>query len=126
MTALEPASAGVLVKSPADPPPIIESQRFRLARLAREAALTVPGVVGTDPGPLGLFVTVGGGQRLEGVICAATSTGSYDISLRLTCGMVPLLPLGDSVRAAVGAVAAAQRVSLERVTVHIADVAGGV
>lgn len=99
------------------------SERFRLARLAREAALRVPGVTGTDLGPMGLFVTVGGGERLEGVICAATRDGGYEVSLGLVCQLVPLLTLGEQVKAAVTRTANLAGIRLESVSVNVADLA---
>ena len=41
--------------------PFTVSPRLRLARLARDAALSVPGVVRMDAGPNGLFAVVSGG-----------------------------------------------------------------
>lgn len=126
MTALDLAAAPpACAVASTDAPPSV-SERFRLATLAREAALLVPGVVDTDSGPLGLFVSVGGGRRLEGVVCSATKSGGYDVSLRLTCRMVPLLPLGEQVRAAVQSAALAAGTQLERVTVHVGDIVGAV
>lgn len=100
----------------------IPSERFRLARLAREASLRVPGVVGTDTGPMGLFITVGGGQRLEGVVCVSAK-GGYEVSLRLVCALVPLPPLAEQVTAAVTASAAEAGLPLESVSLHVAAVA---
>jgi hypothetical protein len=102
----------------------VGSERFRLARLARETSLRVPGVVGTDTGPIGLFITVGGGERLEGVMCVATTGGGYEISLRLACALVPLPQLAEQVKAAVAATAADAGIPLESVSVHVAAVAG--
>ena len=76
---------------------------MRLARLARDAALRVPGVIGTDAGPSGVVITEGAQQRLEGVLCVATKDGGYDVTLRLVCGLVPLLALGDAVEPPCGA-----------------------
>jgi hypothetical protein len=100
------------------------SERFRLARLAREAALRVPGVAGTDPGPMGLFVTVSGGERLEGVVCAATKAGGYEVTLRLVCEVVALPALGEQVKAAVKRMATAAGIALDGVDVHVAALAG--
>ena len=100
------------------------SERFRLARLARDAALRIPGVVGTDTGPIGMFITVGGGERLEGVICVATKNGGYEVTLRLICAVVPLPKLGEQVKAAVAATAAEAGIPLDSVSVHVAAVAG--
>ena len=112
------------MSQPVDIPPgfpiAVGSERFRLARLARDAALRVPGVVGTDPGPAGLFVTVDRGGRLEGVMCVATKSGGYEISLRLVCGLVPLLALGERVKTAVGRTATNAGIALESVGVHVA------
>ncbi len=104
-------------------PIAVGSERFRLARLARDAALQVPGVVGTDPGPAGLFVTVDRGERLEGVMCVATNSGGYEISLRLVCGLVPLLALGERVKTAVQRTATSAEIPLESVNVHVAVLA---
>jgi len=102
----------------------LASERFRLARLARGAALGVPGALGTDVGPAGLFITESGGERLEGVMCVATKSGGYDVSLRLVCALVPLLPLGERVRTAVESGAARAGIGLDSVSVHVAAVAG--
>jgi hypothetical protein len=99
------------------------SPRFRLARLARDTALRVPGVMRADAGPAGLFVTTGEGERLEGVTCVAASGGGYEVSLRLVCGMVPLLRLADQVRATVSSSAARAGIAVTSVTVHITDLA---
>lgn len=103
------------------PTPSIDSERVRLGRLARAAALGVPGVIRADPGPLGAFMTgAGGGERLEGVTCVVAASGGYEISLRLVCGLVPLLELGDGVRAAVGRAAAGAGLALDSVNVDVA------
>ena len=101
------------------------SERLRLARLARDAALSVSGVVATDPGPTGLVVTVAGGQRLEGVLCAATKDGGYDITLRLICRLVPLPALSEQVKAAVRRAADAAGLPVETVSVHVAELIDG-
>lgn len=93
------------------------SERVRLARLARDAALRIPGVAGTDGGPSGRFVTVGDGQRVAGVTCVACADG-YEVALRLVCELVPLAELGERVRAAVQRSAAG--LPLESVSVHVA------
>ena len=74
---------------------------MRLAQMAHDAALRVSGVIRTDVGPAGLFVSVGDGQRVEGVICTADRDGGYAISLRLVCALMPLQPIAEQVRAAV-------------------------
>jgi hypothetical protein len=104
-------------------PQSIGSARFRLARLARDAALLVPGVVGTDTGALGTFITVGGGERLEGVLCVATIDGGYEVTLRLICRMVPLPQLSEEVKAAVVRVAERARLCVSSVIVHVAGLA---
>ncbi len=112
----------------ADPEPGLPgaagSERFRLARLARDAALRVPGVIGTDIGPMGSFITAGGGERLEGVICAATRDGGYEVSLRLVCALVPLPALGELVKHAVTRSASLAGIPLDRVDVHVAALGG--
>jgi hypothetical protein len=98
------------------------SDRVRLTREAREAALRVPGVVGTDTGPTGLYLTTARGERFEGIICAATSDGGYDISMRLIADMVSLPDLSEQVTAAIGSTATRVGVPCRSVSVHFADV----
>ncbi|MEA2211107.1 MAG: hypothetical protein QOF83_1055 [Solirubrobacteraceae bacterium] len=98
------------------------TERVRLARLAREVALTVPGVVDLDSGPGGLHVTLDGGCRIEGVRCVATDTGAYEVSLRLICGLVALPTLGRAVRSRVAARAARDGLGVDSVLVHVAGV----
>jgi hypothetical protein len=108
---------------PAAEPWHAESDRVRLARAARQAALTVRGVRGVDAGPAGLFFTgAGDGERLDGVTCIAAPDGGYEVSLRLVAGLVALYPLGERVRAAVVRVASFAGISLADVSVHFADV----
>lgn len=103
-----------------------ESDRVRLARLARETALRVPGVVGTSTSPLGVYVTAAGdGERLEGVTCVSAAGGGYAVSLRLVCDLVPLPSLGERVRTAVGRAAAMADAELDSVSVHFAELAAG-
>ncbi|MGI8715338.1 MAG: hypothetical protein ACR2NR_19580 [Solirubrobacteraceae bacterium] len=83
----------------------------------------VPGVIGTDTGPTGLFVTTDGGRRVEGVMCTATSGESYEISLRLICGLVSLLVLGEQVKAAVRRTARTAQIEVDSVSVHVAALA---
>ncbi len=106
--------------NPVPAPGAVGSERVRLARLARAAALRVPGVLGTDSGPGNLFVTVGGGERLEGVVCAAAKEGGYEVALRLVCGMVALPQLGERVKAAVSKAAATSPTQLTSVNVTVA------
>jgi hypothetical protein len=102
--------------------PARPSDRVRLTREARAAALRVPGVVGTDTGPTGLYLTSAGGERLEGIICAATKDGGYDISVRLVAGLVSLPDLSEHVTAAIGRAAVRIGVPCRSVSVHFADV----
>jgi hypothetical protein len=102
--------------------PKVHSPRLRLARLARHAALGVPGVIGTDSGPGGIFVTVSGDERVEGVRCVATKGGGYEVSLQLICALVPLPALSDRVKATVASMAARARLPLTSVSVHIVAV----
>lgn len=109
-------------RSPAGEPWLTESERVRLARAARQAALTVRGVRALDTGPAGTFMTAaGGGERLEGVTCIAAPEGGYEVSLRLVADLVALPPLGQRVHAAVVRVASFAGISLADVSVHFAD-----
>lgn len=116
---IEQSSGGAL-----SDPALVESDRIRLARAARRAALSVPGVRGTDAGPAGMFVTgAGGGERLEGITCVAAPEGGYEVSLRVTAALVALYPLGQRVRVAVRRVANHAEIELASVSVHFADLA---
>jgi hypothetical protein len=95
--------------------------RERLTRAAREAALQVPGVVATDTGPMDLYVTVAGGERFEGVICAAAADGGYDVSVRVTVGLVSLPDLSEQITAAITHAAGRVGVSCSSVSIHFAD-----
>jgi hypothetical protein len=99
----------------------LPSERVALGRLARNAALRVPGVMRTDAGPDGRWITAGGGERIEGVTCTAATDGGYEVSLRLVCAIVPLPRLADQVRRAVAADAARRRIAVAKVCVHVAD-----
>ena len=83
------------------------SARVRLGRLALEAAVAVPGVVRGHAGRMGLAFTNDGGERLEGVVATALPDGRIGLELHLEAELVPLLALGDEVRAAVSARAGA-------------------
>jgi hypothetical protein len=101
-----------------------ESPRLALARLARDVALADPGVATLEAGPTHLRATGGQGERIDGVVAAATAAGGYTLDLHV--GAVPedLLAMGARVRAAV-AEAAAQRGlagELRSVSVHVEDV----
>ncbi|MFZ0040601.1 MAG: hypothetical protein WAK93_04785 [Solirubrobacteraceae bacterium] len=100
------------------------SGRLRLARVAHDAALGVPGVLNTDAGPLGLRVTAAAGQRVPGVVCAASGEDGYEVSLSLIAELVPLPQLGDRVAAAVRHAASAAGVPLGRVLVNFVGVLG--
>ncbi len=104
-------------------PPVGGSERVRLARLARDASLRVTGVAGADTGATGLWITTGDDQRVDGVRCVAASEGGFDVSLRLSCELVPLLSLGEAVRTAVASAASAAGIAVGTVDVLIADVA---
>lgn len=106
--------------NPAERPPG-PSDRVRLTRAAREATLRVPGVVATDTGPMGLYVTVVGGERLEGIICAAANDSGYDISVRVIAGLVSLPDLSDQITAAITRAAGRVGVSCRSVSIHFAD-----
>lgn len=98
------------------------SDRVRLARFARDAALSVPGVADTDSGTTGVFVTGGGGQRVPGVTCVAAAGGGYDVAMRLRCELVPLPDLGARVKVAVRHAAAASGLVVADLRVEIVDV----
>ncbi len=92
-------------------PASVDSPRVRLARLALEAALAAPNVVGADAGLSGVRVSadpVGG--VLRGVSVTADGGGRYAVDLRLVACMTPLVPLGEEVRRRVEA--SAQRSGL--------------
>lgn len=96
---------------------------MRLAHMARDVAMRTPGVVRTDVGPGGLFVSVGDGQRVEGVTCVAATDGGYEISLRLVCALMPLEPIAEQVRTGIGARAVTAGIPVSSVNVQVADVA---
>jgi hypothetical protein len=102
--------------------PIGVSDRLRLARAARVAMLGVPGVIGTNAGPTGLHVTTARGDRVEGIICAATSDGGYDISVRVIAGLVALPDLSERIAGAIRLVASRIGVPCSSVAVYFADV----
>jgi hypothetical protein len=98
------------------------SDRVRVAQIARETALGVPGVVDADSGPARLFCTAGGGVQVAGVTSAVSPEGGYDVSLRLVCELVALHPLADRVRAAVLSVTAAAGFSVRSVSIIVAEI----
>jgi hypothetical protein len=78
------------------------SVRVRAAWAALQAALDVPGVLGSDSGPSGGWVTVDPAfGPLIGVLATAQSDGRYAVDLSLVAGMVPLPALAEEVRARV-------------------------
>jgi hypothetical protein len=103
--------------------PHASSPRMRLARMAHDVAMRTRGVVRPDVGPGGLFVSVGDGQRVEGVICVAAPDGGYEISLRLVCALMPLQPIAEQVRTVVGAKAITAGIHVTSVNVQVAEVA---
>ncbi len=97
------------------------SDRVRLTKAARDATLRVPGVVATDTGRMGLYVTVAGGERLEGIICAAATGGGYDISVRVIAAVVSLPDLSERITAAITRAARRVGVPCSTVSIHFAD-----
>jgi len=76
------------------------SARVRVARAALQAALDVPGVLGSDSGPSGARVTADPAfGALTGVLATAQSDGRYAVDLSLVADMVPLPALAEEVRA---------------------------
>jgi hypothetical protein len=104
------------------------SERVRLARIALQAALSVPGVVRGDSGRLHAHATpVADSERLHGVVCAALAEGGYEVALRLVAQLVPLQPLarriGQRVERSAGAAGLGS--ALRSVSVHFADIEPG-
>jgi len=103
------------------------SPRARLARLAREAALAAPGVVGLSAGPGGLLVAADRGDAVTGVSAEARGDGRFDIRVGVVVGepLPPLQELADRIRARLAETAAAQGLGelLGPVEIAIADVA---
>ena len=98
------------------------SDRLRLAAIARDTALAVPGVDALDPGPTRMFFTAGAAEIVQGVSCVAAPEGGYDLSLQLVCELQPLHALGERVRAAVEAAAADAELVAQSVTLRVTDV----
>ena len=85
-----------------DRPEAGQSVRVRVARAALQAALEVPGVLGSDSGPSGRRVTADPASGpLIGVLATAQSDGRYAVDLSLVADMVPLPALAEAVRARV-------------------------
>lgn len=102
------------------------SPRVRLAQLARDTALAIPGVADLDAGPTGTFGTVGGGRHVGGVTCATAPEGGFDLAMRIVSRLVPMMPLGDRVRAAIQRAAMAEEgLGVASVSILIADVVDG-
>lgn len=117
----EANAPGVLAAQVAVPSPDA-SERVRLARLARAAALLVPGVLDTDPGRAGLCFTASGGERVEGVTCVAAGIGGYEVSVYVVCRLVALRALGDQVGTAVSRAASIAGIAVDAIHVHVVDV----
>lgn len=76
-----------------------DSPRVRLAQVSLEAARAVAGVVGTDAGPQGLWVTADpAAGLLRGVSVIAQADGRYSVDLCLVAGLVPLMALSEEVK----------------------------
>jgi hypothetical protein len=70
-----------------------------LARLALDAALAVPDVLGAEAGVHGVHVTADPpAGLLRGVSVIAQADGRYAVDLRLVARVVPLVALGEEVR----------------------------
>ena len=74
------------------------SPRVRLARLALDAALALPDVLGGEAGPHGVRVTADRPGVLRGVSVTADGEGRYAVDLRLVARVVPLVPLSEEIR----------------------------
>lgn len=81
------------------------SPRARLALLAREAALAVEGVASVGPRLRPDRATYAGGERIDGVVCAAESGERYGVAVYLGAEPVQLQELAERVRAEVTAAA---------------------
>lgn len=103
------------------------SRRMHVARLAREAALSVDAVNGLDAGVGGRRATRGGGDTVHGVVATATGHGTIAVDLFLVAHPVALHSLADRVRERVAARAATAglRESLGPVNVRFEDLAEG-
>ncbi len=79
-----------------------ETDRMLIARAAHQAALAEPGVVVGDDGGDGRYATLVDSGRLAGIVVVAERGGRYGVDLYLTAALVPLGPLAERVRKAVG------------------------
>ncbi len=106
-------------------PPIANgpSARVRIAQIARETALAVPGVADLDAGPDGRFATTGGGVLVPGVTSIIAPEGGYDVTLRLICEMVALHPLGDRVREVIQTTTADAGLAVASVSILVTGIA---
>jgi hypothetical protein len=96
------------------------SVRVRLARLALDAALAIPGVLSAEAGLHGLRVTVDPPRGLlRGVSVTAQADGRYSVDLRLVTRMVPLVALAEEVRHEVHARARRNDLDNELGTVNV-------
>jgi hypothetical protein len=104
----------------APPSQVGDASRVVLARLALDVVSTIPGVVGTDAGPGGLYVTADPPFGiLRGVSVIAQSEGGYELDLCLVARMVPLLPLGEEIRRRLRARAAREGLADQLGTVNV-------
>lgn len=67
----------------------------------------MPGVVRGHGGRAGLAFVNDGGERLQGVVATTLPDGRVGVELHLATELVPLHPLGETVRSAVEAAVAA-------------------
>jgi len=75
------------------------SPRADLARLALDAALGLPDVLGGEAGPHGLRVTADpSGGLVRGVSVTAEGEGRYAVDLNLIARVVPLVALGEEIQ----------------------------
>ncbi|HEV2818903.1 MAG TPA: hypothetical protein VGW11_00195 [Solirubrobacteraceae bacterium] len=80
----------------------MQGPRDRLAQAAVEGALSVEGIAGLAPpmpGPSSL------GPLFAGIDVVAEGRDRYGLTLHLAAHLVPLIPLADAVRDAVGTAA---------------------
>lgn len=111
--------------APRDPPGSGGSVRVRLARAALQAALAVPGVLGSDPGQSGVRLTDDPSSGLlVGVSVTAQADDRYTVDLALIADMVPLPELAEQVRTRVQERARRQRLgsALGSINVEFASV----
>jgi hypothetical protein len=104
---------------PAGPAP---STRVTLAELARDVALTTPGVVELDAGVGGRHATVGAGRRVPGITCAAAPGGGFDLGLRIVCSLEPLPAIADWLRQEIAIAAGRAGILVARIEIDIVDI----